>query len=60
MDYQKILEDMTPINTKIIKIKYHADIPEIKMTNFGDWIDLYTAQNRWQTGCRDRTVNRDR
>ena len=28
-----------------ILIRYHADIPEIKKTAVGDWIDLYAAED---------------
>ena len=28
-----------------ILIRYHADIPEIKKTATGDWIDLYAAED---------------
>ncbi len=28
-----------------ILIRYHADIPEIKKTENGDWIDLYAAED---------------
>ncbi len=28
-----------------ILIRYHADIPEIKKTRVGDWIDLYAAED---------------
>lgn len=28
-----------------IKVKYHADIPEIKAAHLSEWIDLYAAEN---------------
>ncbi len=28
-----------------ILIRYHADIPEIRKTEIGDWIDLYAAED---------------
>lgn len=32
-------------SSKVIKIKYHADIPHIEKISIGDWIDLRAAED---------------
>ena len=42
------MKKKTKTNMKTtIKIKYHSDIPELKLLPQGDWIDLYSANEHY-------------